>query len=131
MAIYHNATSSSASKSDGSSSSDGLKAFLARVRTAAAEEGDARVLLRDDETAAFLAREIGRKLFTFLLRSDEDLNTAVPLSQLGMDSLISVEMRSWWRQVFQFDITVLELLGMGNLDALGRQAAEGIGKMPG
>jgi hypothetical protein len=45
-----------------------------------------------------------------------------------MDSLVSVEMRSWWRQAFGFDITVLKLLGMGNLDALGRHAAEGIGK---
>ncbi|RYP12173.1 hypothetical protein DL767_011378 [Monosporascus sp. MG133] len=32
-------------------------------------------------------KEIGRKLFSFLLRSDEDLNTSVPLSRLGMDSL--------------------------------------------
>jgi hypothetical protein len=45
-----------------------------------------------------------------------------------MDSLVSVEMRSWWRQAFGFDITMLELLRMENLDALGRHAAEGIGK---
>ncbi|KAJ5382382.1 hypothetical protein N7517_000293 [Penicillium concentricum] len=35
-----------------------------------------------------------------------------------MDSLVGVEMRSWWRQAFGFDIRVLELLGMGNLDGL-------------
>jgi hypothetical protein len=42
-----------------------------------------------------------------------------------MDSLVGVEMRSWWRQAFGFDISVLELLGMGNLDGLGKHAAEG------
>ena len=43
-----------------------------------------------------------------------------------MDSLVSVEMRSWWRQVFGFDISVLELLGMGNLDGLGKHTADGL-----
>lgn len=138
LAIYHNATGFSTSKGDeGGSNSDGLKAFLARVRTAAAaggsEDGGARALLRADKTAAFLAREIGRKLFAFLLRNDEDLDAsmAVPLSQLGMDSLVGVEMRNWWRRAFGFDISVLELLGIGNLDALGRHAAEGLGKVLG
>jgi hypothetical protein len=125
LAIYHNATGFSTSQGDeGGSNSDGLKAFLARVRTATAasgsEDGGARALLRADKTAAFLAREIGRKLFAFLLRNDEDLDASmtVPLSQLGMDSLVGVEMRNWWRRAFGFDISVLELLGIGNLDAL-------------
>ncbi|WPH04990.1 polyketide synthase [Acrodontium crateriforme] len=128
MALYHNDTGSSNSTDNDGSSGDSLKAFLARVKTASLEEGGAHAMLRTNETVTFLAREIGRKLFSFLLRSEEDLNTAVPLSQLGMDSLVSIEMRSWWRQALGFDITVLELLGMGNLDALGRHAAEGIGK---
>ncbi|RYP89225.1 hypothetical protein DL769_000149 [Monosporascus sp. CRB-8-3] len=130
LAIYHNTTGFSSSKGyRGSSNADGLRALIARVRsTATAEEGGARTILRADETAAFLAREIGRKLFTFLLRNNEDLDAcmSVPLSQLGMDSLVGVEMRNWWRQAFGFDITVLELLGMGNLDLLGKHAAEGL-----
>lgn len=120
MAVYHN--SSKAIRDDGGSNSDNLKAFLARARE------DATVL-KAPGTAAFLAREVGRKLFSFLLKSEEDLNTSVPLSQLGMDSLVGVEMRSWWRQAFGFDITVLELLGSGNLDALGSHAAEGLLKV--
>ncbi|KAI3399737.1 hypothetical protein diail_5804 [Diaporthe ilicicola] len=122
MAVYHNA--SKAARDDGGSNSDSLKAFLARARSDSA-------LLRTPHTAAFLAREIGRKLFSFLLKPEEDLNTSVPLSQLGMDSLVGVEMRSWWRQAFGFDITVLELLGSGNLGALGSHAAEGLLKLLG
>lgn len=131
MALYHNTSDSSASQNDDGKSTNGLDAFLKRVRASTVEEGGALALLRTKETTSFLARQIGHKLFTILLRSDEDLDTAVPLSQLGMDSLSSVEMRSWWRQAFGFDITVLELLGMGNLDALGKHAAEGIAKMLG
>ncbi|KAH0435679.1 polyketide synthase [Colletotrichum camelliae] len=103
MAVYHNNASKSAAETAGTSGSDGLKSFLARAKS------DTSVL-KTEESTSLLAREIGRKLFGFLLRSDEDLNTTVPLSQLGMDSLVGVEMRSWWRQAFGFDISVLELL---------------------
>lgn len=82
-------------------------------------------ILSSEEATTFLAQEIGKKLFMFLLKSPEDLDTSASLSQLGMDSLVGVEMRSWWRQAFGFDISVLELLGMGNLDGLGKHAAEG------
>lgn len=121
MAAYHN--SSKAARDDGGGpNSDNLKAFLGRARSDAA-------LLKAPDTPGFLAREVGRKLFSFLLKPEEDLNTSVPLSQLGMDSLVGVEMRSWWRQAFGFDITVLELLGSGNLGALGSLAAEGLLKL--
>jgi len=135
LAIYHNATNLSSSQGDqGSSNADALQAFIAKVRSAGvAEEGGANAVLREDETAAFLSREIGRKLFTFLLRNIEDLDAClgVPLSQLGVDSLVGVEMRNWWRQAFGFDITVLELLGMGNLELLGKHAAEGLERVLG
>lgn len=122
MAVYHN--TSKATRDDGgpNNNTDNLKAFLVRARSDAS-------LLKAPDTAAFLAKEVGRKLFSFLLKPLEDLNTSVPLSQLGMDSLVGVEMRSWWRQAFGFDITVLELLGSGNLAALGSHAAEGLVKV--
>lgn len=122
MAVYHNGSRSTLI--DGVTDSDNLKAFLARARSDVS-------LLKADSTPPLLANEIGKKLFTFLLKSDEDLNTTIPLSQLGMDSLVGVEMRSWWRQAFGFDISVLELLGMGNLNALGKHAAEGLRKVLG
>jgi hypothetical protein len=46
-----------------------------------------------------------------LLDSFRRMDTSASLSQLGMDSLVGVEMRSWWRQAFGFGISVLELLG--------------------
>jgi hypothetical protein len=41
-----------------------------------------------------------------------------------MDSLVAIEMRVWWKQNFGFDVSVLEMLGMGTLEALGKHAAE-------
>jgi hypothetical protein len=114
MAVYHN--SSKVVFEDTASSHDRLKSFLATARHDAS-------MLKSGETADFLAREIGKKLFSFLLKPEEDLNTTLSLSQLGVDSLVGVEMRSWWREVFNSDISVLELLGQGNLDSLGKHAA--------
>lgn len=116
-AIYHNLSDGVSASS--SSKNDGLKSFLVTARTNAD-------ILNEESTAAFFAQEIGAKLFEFLLKSEEEVNTTVPLARLGLDSLVAVEMRSWWRQAFAFDISVLELLGMGNLDSLGRFAADGL-----
>ncbi|PGH10329.1 hypothetical protein GX51_00086 [Blastomyces parvus] len=114
-AIYHNLTHGVTASSGGSN--DNLKVFLAKAKTNAA-------VLKEEKAAVTFAQEIGKKLNEFLLKSDDELNTSIPLARLGLDSLVAVEMRSWWRQVFNFDISVLELLGMGNLNTLGQHAAK-------
>ncbi|KAL8986990.1 MAG: hypothetical protein Q9169_008733, partial [Polycauliona sp. 2 TL-2023] len=63
-------------------------------------------------------------LMNLLLRSDDDLDVTIPLAQLGLDSLVSIEMRTWWRQTFGSDISVLQLLGLGTLEELGKYAVE-------
>ncbi|PWY84422.1 polyketide synthase [Aspergillus eucalypticola CBS 122712] len=123
MALYHNSVAKT-NVPDVSSDGDTLQTFLARTKSDP-------YILRSGESASLLAREIGNKLFNFLLKTGEDLNTSLPLSQLGMDSLVGVEMRSWWRQAFGFDITVLEMMGLGNLEGLGKHAAEGLAKLLG
>ncbi|GKZ38794.1 type I Iterative Polyketide synthase (PKS) [Aspergillus brasiliensis] len=124
MALYHNSVAKATTAHDISSDHNTLQAFLARAKSDP-------YILRAADSAGLLAREIGNKLFNFLLKTGEDVNTSLPLSQLGMDSLVGVEMRSWWRQAFGFDITVLEMMGMGNLEGLGKHAAEGLAKLLG
>ena len=121
MAAYHNA-SKAAVDTQSATNNDALKVFLAKAKNNG-------TVLQTEAAATLLGKEIGRKLFSFLLRLDDDLDLVIPLSQLGVDSLVTVEMRAWWRQAFGFDISVLEFLGMGNLAALGRHAAEGLGKV--
>ncbi|KAJ4207018.1 hypothetical protein NW759_014016 [Fusarium solani] len=117
MAMYHN-TSLGANARSGSSN-DSLNAFLGSVRRDAGR-------LREGATAATLAREIGKKLLSLIMKPEEDLVTSTPLANLGMDSLVAIEMRTWWRQTFGFDISVLEIMGMASLDALGTHAAAGM-----
>ncbi|KAI0856935.1 acyl transferase domain-containing protein [Xylaria cubensis] len=93
---------------------------------AAADERPA--VLRTDEAARILSIEIGKKIADMLLLQPEVDVTAmdVLLRDLGMDSLVAVELRAWWRQVFRLDISVREILGMGTLGALGKLAADGL-----
>ncbi|KAG5950724.1 Type I Iterative PKS [Claviceps sorghi] len=122
MAVYHNYSSKTDVGTLANGGNEGLKSFLLRAKLDSA-------ILKTDASVNMLANEIGKKLLGFLLKSADDLSTSVPLSQLGMDSLVGVEMRSWWRQAFGFDIGHLELLGMTSLDELGKHAAKGLLKL--
>ncbi|KAK2596769.1 hypothetical protein QQS21_006164 [Conoideocrella luteorostrata] len=115
LAIYRN---SSGGMDESTSSKDsGLKALLASARTDPA-------VLASPEAAALLAREIGSKVLTLLGKSAASLTTTQSLSDLGMDSLIGIEVRKWWKATFKFDISLLEMLGMGTLEILGKYAAD-------
>lgn len=124
MAAYHNKNNNTADNSTSAAavSNEILKPFLTRAKADPA-------LLRSADAPALFAVEIGKKLFDLLLKPQEDLNTHLPLVDLGLDSLVALELRAWWRQVFTFDVSVLEMLGMGSLDALGRHAADELLKL--
>ncbi|CAI7605122.1 unnamed protein product [Penicillium glandicola] len=119
MAVYHNRKS--AGSAGVASGSDGLKGFLASAR------GDPSTL-ETPEAVKILAREIGLKVLSLLSKADEEVNTNLGLADLGMDSLVAIEMRMWWKQTFRFDISVLEMMGKGTLDVLAKHAADGIRK---
>lgn len=116
MAIYHNDNGANSGAAAASSSSDQLKSYVANARA------DPSVL-RTPEAASYFAREIGARLFGLLLKDESDLNTNLALTDLGLDSLVAIELRVWWKQAFEFDISVLEMLSMGDLEALGGHAA--------
>jgi NAD(P)-dependent dehydrogenase (short-subunit alcohol dehydrogenase family)/aryl carrier-like protein len=120
MAAYHNDVGGS--NTEVNKSSDLLSTFL---NTAKSDPS----IISVPATSAFLATEIGKKLFSLLLKPEEELDTRLSFSALGMDSLVGIEMRAWWRRTFGFDVRVLEMLQMGTLDALGKYAANKLGKV--
>jgi hypothetical protein len=86
-------------------------------------------MLDSRSSADFLARQIAARLYTFLLKPVEDesqIDITPSLADVGLDSLVAIEMRAWWKQTFGFDISVLEMLGVGSIAALGKHAANGL-----
>lgn len=116
MGIYHN---TAGGNTEITATSASLKSYIAGAKA------DISILKTPDATA-FFASEIGKRLFALLLKPEQELNMSLSLVDLGMDSLVGIELRTWWKQAFGFDVSVLEILGMGTLEALGKHAAEGV-----
>lgn len=59
-----------------------------------------------------------------LLKADqEELDVSLELRDLGLNSM-AAEIRAWCEQVFGSDISVLQMMALGTLEALGRRAAD-------
>ncbi|TDZ55000.1 Highly reducing polyketide synthase gloL [Colletotrichum trifolii] len=76
------------------------------------------VSLQSDETTSFLATHIGKTLCEFQLRQEPGLDLQARLTHIGMDSLVSIEIRAWIRQWLGVDLATLEIVGSGNLHKL-------------
>ncbi|RFU79720.1 polyketide synthase [Trichoderma arundinaceum] len=115
MALYKNMESN-----DGTTAAAGneiLQQFLGDV-------AQDPLLLDSEESHSLLANEIGKMLFGFLMRDVELLNLDDSLEALGVDSLVSIELRNWFRQRLGFEISALEILGSKSLLALGKHSAQ-------
>lgn len=60
--------------------------------------------------------------------ADEEINTGLGLTALGMDSLVGIEMRQWLKATLGLGMSVVQLMSMGTLGILGKVAAEGLAK---
>lgn len=117
MSIYRNLESKNNTTNGGAN--EGLKRFLADV---ASEPS----MLNAQSNLNCLTHEIKVQLCTFMLRAEEDVDVKQSLSALGVDSLVAIEIRNWWRQSLGLDISVLEIMNAGSIEQLGKNAAEGL-----
>lgn len=117
MAIYHNIGADNTLKAG--SAPDGLRAFLASVKQ------DPNVL-KTTEAVEVIAVEIARKLFSLLLAEDAEIDITQNTADLGLDSLVAVELRAWWKLNLGFDISTLDMLSLGTAEALGKRAVDGL-----
>jgi NADP-dependent 3-hydroxy acid dehydrogenase YdfG len=119
MALYHNFNTpdeKSASGAGNTNSDDTLQRFLTQVKVKPE-------ILQEQGSADILGREIGKALFSFMLRDHSELDIDVPLSSLGADSLLAIKLRDWCRRTAGVDITVVDIIGSDSLRKLGRTAA--------
>ncbi|KAI5456752.1 KR domain-containing protein [Mariannaea sp. PMI_226] len=122
MSIYYNAGTDSATSSQKTEGAGVLKAFI----TSALKNPST---LDSADSKSFIARQIAMHLLKLLLRpveDEKDIDPTISLQDLGLDSLVAIEMRPWWRITFGFEISVLEMLGMGTLMSLSERAIEGV-----
>jgi len=115
MAFYRNIESQA--ETTIISSNKALKEFLkdARRNTSRLDGADG---------TSFLANEIGKTLFGFMMRNEEMLDLNLAPSAMGVDSLVAIELRNWFKHSLGVDVTVLEILKSESLLAMGKQAAD-------
>ncbi|KAF7513296.1 hypothetical protein GJ744_009717 [Endocarpon pusillum] len=116
MAVYHNG---SGSVSNAAAQEVSLKMLINNAKADIS-------ILKAEGASEYFAKEVGKKLLSLLLKPEEDLNTSLSLTDIGMDSLVGIELCNWWKQVFGFSVSVLEMLRLGTLEALGEHAVKGL-----
>ena len=115
MALYRNLEN--VNTVDTSGANESLKEFLSFVAANS-------TMLHDASSAEVLAPEIGVTLFGFMLKPLGDLDVKAPLGALEVDSLVSIELKNRCRQKLGIEFSVLEILNVENLEALGQLAVD-------
>lgn len=120
LLVYRNlqdgqSSAAAAAETGGTSSDNELHQFL--------KSGSANPsLLRDAASAALLARQIGYKLLSFMMRSPEELDLNAPMASMGIDSLIGIEVRNWIRRIVGVEFTMFEIMTAESVLVLGEAA---------
>lgn len=132
--VYRNIESSTApfpSSSSTTSSESILATFIASCAR------DHSVIYSNSNSLDILTQAISSKIRSFLLLNEDDTAldvsdiSSLSLAQLGVDSLVAIELRNWWRQRLGCDISVLEILDASTIGRLGLVALEGLrGRFP-
>ncbi len=80
--------------------------------------------LDQKSSAEFIANELGRCVANFLMKGDEEIEMSSTLAAVGVDSLVAIEVRNWWKQNLGVDVSVLELMSGGSIETLGELGAK-------
>ncbi|KAE8354983.1 putative polyketide synthase [Aspergillus coremiiformis] len=115
MSIYRNIQNDPTANSG--EGGDKLKQLLSGVASDPSK-------LDQTSTAVVIAQELGYSVSNFLRLGDEEIDLSTTLSAAGMDSLVAMEVRNWWKQNLGTDVSVLELMNGGTLGQLGGLAAK-------
>lgn len=112
------------STQDEDAKSEGMRAIISAIAS------DPQIL-NDTNTLDQITTEIGRTLCSFAMIPEEDMDINMSLEAMGIDSLVSIELRNWWRGTLGVDISVLEMTSAGTVGRLGILAIESLKKKHG
>jgi short-subunit dehydrogenase/acyl carrier protein len=118
--IYRNIEASrrlqgSAGTTDAAADQDKLDAFINEVKSSPS-------LLDRPDTLGLLTHEIGVSIYGFMLQPVEDLDVSKSLMTLGVDSLVTIEIKNWLKRRLDVEVSTLEILNGGTIESLGQLA---------
>nr|ALQ32752.1 putative polyketide synthase [Fusarium anthophilum] len=119
-ALYHN---QEISTDAGAGDDQSLNAI--RLLVASCEEDPA--ILEDPATVELVTHEIGKRVCMFMLRPVEEMDPTASLTSLGVDSLVTIEIRNWIKRTFGgVEVSTLEILNSGTIEGLARLTLDGL-----
>nr|ALQ32767.1 putative polyketide synthase [Fusarium aywerte] len=119
-ALYHNKEIS-----DDTGAGDDQSMNAIRILIASAEEDT--VLLEAPTTVDLVTNEIGKRVCMFMLRPVEEMDPTASLTSLGVDSLVTIEIRNWIKRTFGgVEVSTLEILNSGTIEGLARLTLDGL-----
>ncbi|KAI0110540.1 putative polyketide synthase [Hypoxylon sp. NC0597] len=105
MAIYHNLDKST----EVATTNAPKKSLKSLLESESSEKGKTQII----------AKAIAGALANFLIKEEEDVPLDTPLNELGIDSLISVEIRNWIRQQSGVDVNIFTIVQSSSMLSLG------------
>lgn len=98
-----------------------LKEFLSCV---AADSS----VLADPASSEILTKEICRMFCSLLSIPEEEFDPSRAVSDLGVDSLVKIEIRKWWRRHLDLDISIFEISNVQSVTHLVDSAIRSLGE---
>lgn len=124
MSIYRNKdTATNAGVDDQTSKRAGGDDPLKVLLATASNDPD---FFKAENSMEIMATYIGATLFDFMMRPLEDLDIKMSPKSLGMDSLVAIELKNWFKQRVGVEVGVLEIMGAGSMEQLGAGVLEKI-----
>lgn len=79
-------------------------------------------ILQGKESLNVVTLEMSRMIYKLLLLDESELRIDQPLAGLELDSLVRIEIRTWWKNVLGIDINILEIMKFGSISEMGEAA---------
>lgn len=86
-------------------------------------EPQGKALLAEESTSDMLAYEIGQKIQDLMMRPKEEVDIGESLADIGLDSLMAIQLRRWFKSVLGVQLSVLEIMATASLRQLGALTA--------
>ena len=104
------------------SKSDDFKQLISAIKS------DPEALLGQKKTLEKVTMAIGKALCSHMGINQDSVTMAstTTLESLGLDSLVGIEFRNWWKESLATEISVLELTNAGTLGRLGVLATDSL-----